>query len=122
MGAKFETHTDSGYGSHGAKTIACSSGQPYAENRGEAVHEENSDTQTIYSDTPSLQDPRIDDYVAAFADELSNGLPPDFSREDLECIADALPEILEAFASRIGYQALGKLERQLKHLVHRYRV
>ncbi|KAH6838544.1 hypothetical protein B0I37DRAFT_419478 [Chaetomium sp. MPI-CAGE-AT-0009] len=122
---KFETHTDSGYGTHGTKTIACSSacsGHPHGESAEAVLHEDNNDTATIYSDTTSLQDPRIDDYVTAFADELANALPADFSREELEGIEDTLPDILEAFAGRIGYQAPGKLERQLKHLVHRYRI
>jgi hypothetical protein len=116
-----DTHTDSGYGTHGTRTIACSSGYPHTAS-GEAVHEDDKDTRTIYSDTTSLQDPRIDDYVAAFADELANALPPDFCREELERIEDSLPDILEAFAGRIGYQAPGNLERKLKYIVHRYRM
>ena len=117
-----DTYTDSGYGSHGAKTVASASTHCQTRTvRGSAVNQVDSDAQTVYSDTASLQDPRIDEYVIAFADELSNALPPDFSREELEAISDTLPDILEAFAGRIGYQASGKLERQLKHLVHRYR-
>jgi len=122
MEITFRTYTDSGYGTHGAKTIACSAGQACGGKEGEASRRDDSDRQTIYSDTASLQGPRIHDYVAAFADELAKALPSDFSREELQDMSGALPDILKAFASRIGYEGSGMLERLLRHLVHRYRM
>jgi hypothetical protein len=53
MGTTFNTYTDSGYGTHGTRTIVCSSGYPPRE-RAEAVYEDDKDIRTVYSDTTSL--------------------------------------------------------------------
>lgn len=80
----------------------------------------NSDAKTVYSDTASLQDLRIDDYIVVFANEICESLPVDFCREDLEGMSASALTILEGFASRMGYEG-GKIERQIKYIAHRYR-
>ncbi|KAK0742251.1 hypothetical protein B0T21DRAFT_360949 [Apiosordaria backusii] len=130
--------TDSGYGSHGTKTImmyeapVCEPAVMAQANlqagglrsSSPSSHEIDNDTDTVYSDTASLQDPKLYDYVIAFADELNNALPSDLSREDLENISDALPAILEEFANRIGYQRTvpGRVRRKVKYLAYKYRL
>ena len=75
---------------------------------------------TKYSESASLQ--ILDEHASLFADELSTALPLFFSRNDWDSIQPALPSILEAFSSKIGYENPGRIQRQLKFLAHRYRL
>lgn len=131
-----EALTDSGYGSGGTRTISSHQkleiqletieeheSNPLVTQRESKAdnHEDNVDILTNYSDTPSLQDPRIPKYAYAFADELRSVLPSAFDENDLERISELLPSLLQAFAVRLGHESSAPKQRHLMHLVYRYR-
>ncbi|KAI0594169.1 hypothetical protein F4775DRAFT_606762 [Biscogniauxia sp. FL1348] len=74
------------------------------------------ETATIYSDTESLRDPRINEYVSEFAEELCSAIPREFDSQDLANVSLALPDLLKAFAIRLGSeQIIGHIHRIYKH-------
>jgi hypothetical protein len=131
-----QAFTDSGYGSRGTKTITAhdrldaieeSQGQhdPLTESVGISGSDDSQghqETRTVYSDTFSLQNPNIREYISAFADELCGSLPPEFDANDLERISSALPSLFKSFAVRLGHESSAVMQRQLMYLVYRYRL
>lgn len=84
--------------------------------------EELDETQTVYSDASSLlQLPDMNNYISAFANELSCSLPPDFDANDLKRISSTLPLLLKAFGVRLGHESTEPKQRQLVYLVCRFR-
>jgi len=136
-----DAFTDSGYGSNGlAKAVpSCletieedvqkrplenePQNEPSLLQHGINTHTKTRQyAETVYSDTESLQNPKFHEYAVAFADELSNSLPAEFSRNDIQNISTQLPSILRSFASRIAYETPVYIGNPVKHLVDRYRL
>jgi hypothetical protein len=130
---KDEIFTDSGYGSTQARTLKAYSNiqtgqlasiQEFAQDNLEVewpieiVIEDDQDTQ--FSDTSSLRNPKIEEYVTHLADELYNAFPSGFNETDLARISDALPSLLKEFALRLGDDGTSTIYGQLKYLIYRY--
>jgi Heterokaryon incompatibility protein (HET) len=82
---------------------------------------EYADHETIYSDTPSLDDPRMLEYVTVFADELFGSLPTGFDLAEFERVEPHFEEILQTFALKLRFDGDTPELRSLMYLVHRYR-
>ena len=82
-----------------------------------ALHE----TQTEYSDTESLRDPKLLEYVTAFADELYGSLPSGFDKAEFERVLPGFDELLQTFAFKVSCDGSTPEHRNLMYLVHRYR-
>lgn len=83
---------------------------------------ESDDASTVYSDVPALPALEIERYKFEFAQELFSK----FSNEQLdeqamERIYEVLPDLLEAFALRVGHNAPTPVHRDIMVFVHRYR-
>jgi hypothetical protein len=79
------------------------------------------ETQTVYSDTESLRDPKLLEYVTAFADELYGSLPSGFNKTELERVLPVLDELLRTFVFKISCDGSTPQHRNLMYLVYRYR-
>jgi Heterokaryon incompatibility protein (HET) len=121
--------TDSGYG--GSSAIKS---QPHGKQLGEptstaltaTIPESQAEyaeyeTQTVYSDTESLRDPKLLQYVTAFADELYGSLPHGFDKAEFERVSPVLDELLRTFALKMSCDGSTSEHRNLTYLVHRYR-
>jgi len=112
--------TDSGYGS----AIHGKSGQPSGlEMQGDYGQiPEADETRTLYSDASSIAPGNAEYYVYLLADELFNAarsVQPDI--RIAERVSDILPELLRAFALRIGHNASDQKHRDVMVYVHKYR-
>ena len=126
-----ENFTDSGYGSVGVVALKLrheiqpgslediNEGLEFDRDMPDA--EEDFDTRTLYSDTSSLRDPKIGDYILGFAEELFSTLPPGFDEDDLARIYPVLPELLKAFAVKFGHGSSTPMHQQVMYFVHKYR-
>ena len=81
-------------------------------------------TETIYSksETSTLPPPRYKDYIVDLATELFstvNSCEP--NRESLERIGEMLPDLLRAFALKIGHKAETSMQRDVSYFVHKHR-
>jgi hypothetical protein len=79
------------------------------------------ETQTVYSDTESLRDPKLLEYVTAFSDELYRSLPAGFDKAEFERVLPLLDELLRTFAFKVSCDGSTPENRNLMYLVHRYR-
>ncbi|KAK6223897.1 hypothetical protein LQW54_000041 [Pestalotiopsis sp. IQ-011] len=79
------------------------------------------ETHTLYSEASTLRDAQLDLFVSEFAEELAAVLPRNLSKELLATFKDALPHLLESFATRIGHGNSDQLCRRLMYLVYKYR-
>ncbi|KAI9854954.1 MAG: hypothetical protein M1813_000619 [Trichoglossum hirsutum] len=123
--------TDSGYGSAGVVALKL----PYEiqpgvlEDINEVLEndsdmpdaEEDFDAQTLYSDTSSLRDPMISNYISGFAEELCSTLPSRFGEGDLARTYQVLPELLKAFAVKFGRSSPTPMHQQVMYFVYKYR-
>ncbi|VUC25621.1 unnamed protein product [Clonostachys rosea] len=117
-----EAATDSGYGSQQAIEIQKSFNEYHAAD----VHYETDagfdDTATEYSDTSSVATWKKESYIEEFVDDLLarvHELHPD--EETLERISTLLPDLLKAFALRVGYNAPSRMHRDVMYFIHKYR-
>ncbi|KAK7963565.1 Pfs domain protein [Apiospora saccharicola] len=83
--------------------------------------EDQGETQTVYSDTESLNDPVILEYIAVFADELVRSLPSGFDAAEFGRVSEGLDELLQAFSVIIGSDGNTPEHRKLMYLVYRFR-
>ncbi|KAK7935967.1 hypothetical protein PG985_001462 [Apiospora marii] len=83
--------------------------------------EDQVETQTVYSDTKSLNDLVILDYVIAFVDKLVRSLPSAFNAAEFERVSVGLDELLQAFSVIIGSDGSTPEYRKLMYLVYRFR-
>jgi hypothetical protein len=120
---------DSGYGGSGASKSQ-SRGKVPGESPSVALmanipesQAESTDceTQTVYSDTESLRDPKLLEYVTAFADELYGSLPSGFDKAEFERVLPVLDELLRTFAFKMSCDGSTPQHRNLMYLVYRYR-
>ncbi|CAI6339119.1 unnamed protein product [Periconia digitata] len=79
------------------------------------------DARTVYSDTASLADPTLLEYVAAFGNELSGSLPSDFDKLNFEKVSPFLDELLQTFALKMSSDGDTQEHRSLTYLIYRYR-
>jgi hypothetical protein len=121
--------TDSGYGGSGASK-AQSYGKIFRESSSAALvatiteseaESAGHETQTVYSDTESLREPKLLEYVTAFADELYGSLPPGFDKAEFERVLPLFDELLQTFAFKVSCDGNTPEYRNLMYLVHRYR-
>ena len=80
-------------------------------------------TETIYSasetSTPPLRDKG---YVADLAAELFGTVKSyESDRETLKRISEMLPDLLRAFALKLGHRAQTPMHRDVSYFVHKYR-
>ncbi|CAG9982607.1 unnamed protein product [Clonostachys byssicola] len=117
-----EAPTDSGYGSQLATGVQKSFIQHHAV---DAQYEPDvgfDDTATEYSDTSSVATWKKESYIEEFVDDLVAGvreLQPD--EETLNRISALLPDLLKAFALRVGYNAPSRMHRDVMYFIHKYR-
>lgn len=77
---------------------------------------------TVYSDTSSIAPLRKESYISLFSEELFLNLvswQPD--AQAMERISEALPELLRAFALKIGHNAPSQIHRDVMVFIHKNR-
>ena len=141
-------HTDSGYASANNKSRAQTQDVPSKADQtslekmehqsGTAAHQDEilsitvddhqadtelDESRTIYSDASSVGVVRKESYIAELADDLFNKVCPPRERdvEVMKRISEILPELLKAFALKLGYDAKGKVHRDIMYFVHKNR-
>jgi hypothetical protein len=83
---------------------------------------ESDDIRTIYSDASSLPLRKMEAYISELADDLFSKVCFLLSDvETMESISRALPELLKAFALRVGYNAPTQMHRDVMFFVHKNR-
>ncbi len=118
--------TDSGYGGSSAiksqppgkqagESMSAALAATILESQTEYAEDE---TQTVYSDTESLRDPKLLEYVTAFADELYASLPHGFDKAEFERVSPVLDELLRTFAFKMSCDGSTSEHRNLMYLVH----
>lgn len=106
-------HTDEGYVSATNRT---------SERARHSVDLEMDDTRTVYSDTLSFPALKIQRYISELADDLFRKLRSEqLDIHTVEKITRILPELLRAFALKVGHNAPSQLHRDIMIFVHRYR-
>ncbi|CAH0047215.1 unnamed protein product [Clonostachys solani] len=117
-----EAATDSGYGSQ----LATGSQKGLIESHAvDAQYETDAGfdgTATEYSDTSSVATWKKESYIEEFVDDLVarvRELQPD--EETLDRISALLPDLLKAFALRVGYNAPSRMHRDVMYFIHKYR-
>ncbi|CAH0027544.1 unnamed protein product, partial [Clonostachys rhizophaga] len=117
-----EAATDSGYGSQ----LAIGSQKSFIEHHAvDAQYETDTgfdDSATEYSDTSSVATWKKESYIEEFVDDLVarvRELQPD--EETLSRISALLPDLLKAFALRVGYNAPSRMHRDVMYFIHKYR-
>ena len=80
--------------------------------------------ETLYSasETSTLPPPQDKGYIPELAAELFDAVKPyELDRETLERISEMLPDLLRAFALKLGHKAQTPMHRDVSFLVHKYR-
>ncbi|KAF3922928.1 hypothetical protein ABW20_dc0101051 [Dactylellina cionopaga] len=87
-----------------------------------APHQDLDDAKTIYSDASSVATLVKEHYISELADALFHEIRTDQpDSKTLERISIALPELLKAFALKVGYNASSQMHRDIMFFVHKYR-
>jgi hypothetical protein len=74
------------------------------------------------SDLSSFSNGRLSNFISEFAEELAAGLPQSIPISQLPILSNALPNLLEAFAGKFGYENSSQLHFYLMRLVYKYRL
>jgi hypothetical protein len=83
---------------------------------------ESVDIRTIYSDASSLHPRKKEAYISELADDLFSKVRSLMSGvETMESISRVLPELLKAFALRVGYNAPTQMHRDVMCFVYKNR-
>jgi len=112
-------NSDSGYGTasnwtHRAYSANKSTTPGQRESESQAMDPESDDNATVYSDTSSLSDQRIESYSSKLVEDLVAGLELNtFSEKVLDSMARSLPGLLKALASKLGHQAPSQMHRDV---------
>jgi hypothetical protein len=117
-----EAATDSGYGSQLAIGTQKSFIQHHPVDAQYDTDAGFDDTATEYSDTSSVATWKKESYIEEFVDDLVarvRELQPD--EETLNRISALLPDLLKAFALRVGYNAPSRMHRDVMYFIHKYR-
>jgi DUF2075 family protein len=81
-------------------------------------------TETIYSasETSILPPPRDKGYITDLAAELFSAMKSfESDKKTLKRISEMLPELLRAFALKVGYKAQTAMHRDVSFFIHKYR-
>jgi hypothetical protein len=83
---------------------------------------ESDDTRTVYSDASSLPAWKNESYISELANSLLSEIRSKrFDDTTLEQIFEILPELLKAFALRVGHNASTQMHRDVMVFVHKHR-
>jgi nucleoside phosphorylase len=86
------------------------------------TYPKSDDARTVYSDAPSLPSFQIEGFIKELADSLVNKvLPEKAGNTVLGKFLEVLPQLLKAFALRLGHQAPSQMHRDVMFFVHKYR-
>ncbi len=119
--------TDSGYGSlglvHGVKNVKMVDTYDAPEYLHPAsLRTIEDDARTVYSETMSASDPRVENHVAQMAEELLTRLGPEaLTPEIVEGLARAIPGLLRGLALSIGHEAPSQMHRDTMFFLHKHR-
>ncbi|VUC36652.1 unnamed protein product [Clonostachys rosea] len=84
--------------------------------------EDIDDTSTEYSVTLTTPFPKVEAYISELAGYLSDKTRSlNVDQETLDRVSESLPELLKAFALKIGHQAPSQIHRDVMVFVHKYR-
>ncbi|KAK6343489.1 hypothetical protein TWF730_011079 [Orbilia blumenaviensis] len=79
------------------------------------------DTKAV-SDSSSIMTATKEHYISELADTLFQGIHANrFNHQTLNNISESLPELLKAFAVRIGYKAPSQIHRDVMFFIHKNR-
>lgn len=93
------------------------------ENHPNLIDLETDDTTTVYSDTMSISDLRIDSYVSGLAEDLFRRLDSKVTNDQIiERLSTALPGLLKALALKFGFEASSQMHRDVMFFIHKHRM
>ena len=80
------------------------------------------DDGTVYSDASSMNIRKKDVYIFELAGDLYNGscITKELQDSTTKRLLSALPNLLKAFALKLGYNAPAQAYREIMHFVHKY--
>lgn len=116
--------TDSGYGSASAMDSerSKSGDQVASQSEQELADQDTGDTASEYSNTSSTSFSRQRSYISELANYLaSEAMMLHVEKETQNRVSAILPDILKAFALRLGHHAPTQMHRDVMAFVHRYR-
>ena len=118
------THTDSGYASACNPLCRGSAGGELNTSKLVTTAEaDESDARTVYSEEGSLGSIELDTYKSDLVSDLVNKMSQFKAKpEELEKGFDALPQLLQSFALRLGQSGSSKAERDVMYFVHKHRM
>ncbi|RTE75703.1 hypothetical protein BHE90_009827 [Fusarium euwallaceae] len=80
------------------------------------------DGNTVYTDNLTLSDVRLESYMLALVDDLSQKVGSLFQcPEVVEELAVALPRVLKAFSCKLGHTGSSKMHQDTMVFIHKYR-
>lgn len=80
------------------------------------------DTKTMYSDASSLSGQHNSNHISRLAEELYMNTPSKYLEDDtIEEITQYLPELLQAFALKLGYESSDQILRHVMVFIHKNR-
>jgi serine/threonine protein kinase len=83
---------------------------------------ESDDVRTVYSDTLSLSDMKNESYISQFAYDLFSKVRSEQADgQTMERIFGVLPDLLKAFAYKVGHNAPTQMHLDVMFFVHKYR-
>lgn len=123
---EFPAPSDSGYGSTSHPRLESSIVQAVTHSNHPEKGEEpqlvtSRGSRTVYSSAESIQGSELARYVTEFAEELSGMFPTSLPSAELSHLESTLPNLLKAFAIKLGFCDTSPIAKTLMYLVHRYR-
>ncbi|KAM6513246.1 hypothetical protein FALCPG4_015696 [Fusarium falciforme] len=80
------------------------------------------DCNTVYTDNMTISHVRLESYMTALVDDLSQKIGNLFQDpEVVEELAAALPRVLKAFSCKLGYAGSSQMHRDVMAFIHKYR-
>ncbi|CAI6092873.1 unnamed protein product [Clonostachys chloroleuca] len=79
---------------------------------------ENCDSQTIFSSASSVSDSRIENYISALCEEIYHALQQTFDHLKWVKVSEKLPELLKAFAIKLGNTESSKQHWEIMYFVY----
>ncbi|KAL2824352.1 hypothetical protein BDW59DRAFT_162455 [Aspergillus cavernicola] len=77
---------------------------------------------TVYSDASSRSTLEKESYISELAEDLFvKALSSQFDAQSLERISEVLPELLKAFALKVGHNAPSQMHRDVMYFIHKNR-
>jgi hypothetical protein len=80
------------------------------------------DTRTVYSDASSLPALKSENYISELAEDLLSKIySDDLDSQSIERVSERLPDLLKAFALKLGFGAQTQMHRDIMFFVHKHR-